>query len=225
MIKSIRSLLAAAAFIACLLAGVSAQAAVLYDNGPANGTLISWIIGNCIGCATANSFTLASPSIVTGINFASWNSPGSTVTTIDWGITSVPNTYPDQGTANVTSTFLFAKNSQFDVYSNTFSINVSLAAGTHYLVLLNGTGGNGTAIGWDENLGPSTAYVNGLGLVTGQCEGPFFADCGSETFQILGTVSETATPLPATFPLFATGLGTLAVLTRRRKQQNAAAKT
>jgi len=46
---------------------------------------------------------------------------------------------------------------------------------------------------------------------------------GTATFtQLLGGGTQTTTPLPATLPLFATGLGTLGLLGWRRKRKNAA---
>ena len=52
---------------ATLFAAPAAQADVVYDDGPANGTVNGWTIN--FGYAVANSFTLAGPSQLTGAEF------------------------------------------------------------------------------------------------------------------------------------------------------------
>jgi hypothetical protein len=89
------------------LASVSQQAsaAVLYDNGPINGTISGYAITD--GYAVSNSFTLSQDSIVTGVNFGAWvlqsASLTASLTAVDWAITTIPSSYPINGSASVTT--------------------------------------------------------------------------------------------------------------------------
>jgi hypothetical protein len=193
------------------------SAAVLYDNGPIKGTINAFTIN--FGFAVSDSFTLASPSTLTGVIFGVWSTPGDTMTSVDWAITNTPGVYPVTGTALVTNGAPFSPaadfgfGGQFTISQDSFSLpNVALAAGTYYLVLQNAVSVGGNGLFWDENDGPSTATGN-----------DFDPDpIASESFQILGTALAAETPLPAALPLFATGLGALGLLGWRRKRKAAA---
>ena len=189
-----------------------ASAAVLYDNGPINGTIDGVAISG--GYAVSDSFTLSQASTVTGVNFGAWNYPDVTMASVHWGIATASGIYTDTATATVTSVLTGGIGSGFfPVSADSFSTgSVSLAAGTtYYLVLQNAVADPlSHPFFWDINNGPSTAtQLNGSPI-------------GSESFQIIGN-NVSATPLPAALPLFATGLGAFGLLGWRRKRKNASA--
>jgi hypothetical protein len=94
----------------------------------------------------------------------------------------------------------------------TFSTgNISLAAGTYYLVLQNAVLTNGGFYFWDENDGPSSATNNIAGAI------------GSESFQILGTTNVSATPLPSTWFLMLSGFAGLGFFAYRGTKKGSAA--
>jgi hypothetical protein len=201
-----------------------ASAGVLYDNGPLNGTNDAFTLD--FGFALADSFTLSQSSTVTGVNFGVWSLPGDTMTSIDWGITSTANIFPDQGTALVTNGSTSLNGFGYNIGVDSFSIpSTTLAAGTYWLVLQNAVVSNGDPIYWDQNDGPSTAYHNNLGYLSdGGCGGLGQSGQGtcSESFQILGSVS--ATPLPSTWTMLIAGfVGLFGFVAFGGKKRNTAA--
>ena len=72
----------------------------------------------------------------------------------------------------------------------------------------------------------TTAFPLTGGLVSQTAGSLFFTSLGDLVFDGIETMSFEAdiatTPLPATLPLFAGGLGALGLLARRRKRKNAA---
>jgi PEP-CTERM motif len=176
------------------MASVTAtHGAVLFDQGPINGTIDAWTIN--FDYAVANSFALSQASTVTGVNFGAWSLPGDTMLTVDWTITAAPDAFADEGTATVSTSYLYTNGYGYDVSLDSFSIpGQHLAAGTYWLVLQNATVTNGDPIFWDENDGLSLAYENTVGQI------------GSESFQISGTT----VPEPSTWAMMLlgfTGLG------------------
>jgi len=208
----VKGSIVAAAFGVALFAGQT-QAAVLYDNGPINGTVDAWTIN--YGYAVSDSFTLSQASDVTGVNFGVWSDPGDTMTTVDWAITTTPATYTDTATATVTSGPVVGQGfGYYDLRTDSFSLpNISLGAGTYYLVLQNAVTAGGNPIYWDENDGLSTATESVTGSI------------GSESFQIIGNVAVVgATPLPSTWTMLIAGfLGLGFFAYRGSKKKNGAA--
>ena len=201
-----------AALVAC--AGLSSQASAapfLYTNGPLNGTVDGVNIYSP-GDELSDSFVLSQAAVVTGVTFGVWVRPGNTVNTVDYGITTTPATYTDNGTVSVTSGSTTTNSFGLNVGTDLFSIPpTSLAAGTYYLVLQKATvNGTNPEVYWDQNSGPSSA--------THSIDGPI----ASESFSILGTYTVSSVPLPAALPLFATGLVGLGLLGCRRKRKAAA---
>ena len=193
--------LAAASALAAGAAG-AASASVLYDNGPINGGIEAWPL--TFGDAVSDSFTLTSAATVTGVDFGVWTFHSDTLSSVDWGITSTPADYVDDGTAAVTTgaTHRDTSDTFYDISADSFSIGpVILAAGTYYLVLQNASASDGDPAFWDENGGASTATANVAGTIP------------SESFQILGE----AVPEPSSWALMIAGaFGAGAVLRRRR---------
>jgi hypothetical protein len=201
------SKLAAGAAAAGLLIGSSAYAGVLYDNGPLDGNDLGWTIN--FGFAVSDSFTLSAPATVTGVTFGAWNFPGDVISTVDWGITSAAGTYPDDGTAAVTTGTQNPNSGGYLVSIDSFSTGaVSLAAGTYYLVLQNAGVSSGDPAYWDQNSGPSSATENTIG------------DIPSETFQILGTSG--TVPEPTAWALMLVGFAGLGAALRGARKVVAA---
>src|SRR5271166_2700577 len=116
-----------------------AQIGTLYDNGPANGYVYGWNIG--FGNTVSNSFNLAAPNcptstcFVSGFSFGVWESPGDTLSSVEWSITSAANggTVYGSGTASgtvLTDLFLFS-NGPYNIDKITVSgIDVTLSSDT-----------------------------------------------------------------------------------------------
>ena len=98
-----RLVLMCAAFI---IAMPQAKAAVLYDNGPADPTKQIWRIHDRFGydLAIADSFTLTEDAVLTGVELTLYVYHDITPISLDWAITSTPNTYPIQATAHLALT-------------------------------------------------------------------------------------------------------------------------
>lgn len=187
-----------------------ASASALYVNGPFDGGHGAGSISG--GDATTNSFTLAGRSTLTGVNFGGWTELGNVVTSVDWAITSTPNIFPINGTAAVTSGVLHTNPKVYSVGIDSFSLpNITLAAGTYYLVLQNAVTTNGSGVGWDLDNGSSVAWNTYWGST--QNIPTAFGGSGSEYFELLGTPA----PVPEwrTWLMMITGLGAAGVMLRR----------
>jgi len=172
--------------VSIILAGISAQAQTLYNNGNPNGNTYAWTIN--FGWAVSDSFNISSyygSSYVTGASFAMWTFPGDTLTSAELSITSLPfggTTYFDQ-TVSLTQGACSGNQYGFNVCLETTSLNfyeVPLTNGTYWLTLQNASVSNGDPIYWDENFGPSRAKDSGVLPI---------AVMGSEAFTVLGTNS------------------------------------
>ena len=194
----------------CLaLAVIPASAQVLYDNGPANGSVDAWTVN--FGYVVSDTFTVGA-STVGGFDFTVWAYPGDTALTVDWSITSAEfgGTSYGSGTASLTSTFISSNQYGYDIDKLSASgLNVALGAGTYWLNLQNATTSFGDPLFWDENSGPSQASESAVGTIASEafditslaCAG---ADCGPPT------------PEPGSLVLFGTAIVGLAAVRRRR---------
>jgi uncharacterized repeat protein (TIGR03803 family) len=162
---------------------------VIYDNGPANGTVDAWTIN--FGYVVANSFTVGSGGTVSGFDFYVWAYPGDTPISVDWSITSQSlggGTVYGSGTAQATSTFISSNQYGYDIDKvSVTGLNVALGSGTYWLNLQNATTSFGDPLFWDENSGPSQAAQNAVGTIA------------SEAFDVIGECYDCGPPPPACF--------------------------
>lgn len=227
MISRCRKLFLSAAIFGIAATGIvgsTANATVLYDDGPPNGTYNAWPLG--IIEPAEDSFNLASTSTLTGVTFGNWIAPSSTGLTVGWFIvdsegSQTPICAACIGTAPLTAGATFMNARGFDVVDQSFSLpDVVLGAGTYWLALSNEIDSVGGIDFWDMNGGPSLVWESGSGDQSGsnclQGNGP--GTC-SNSFQILGTAS---IPEPMSLALFGSGLVALFML-RRRVEKNARA--
>jgi hypothetical protein len=214
------------------LAVVPASAdTTLYDNtGPTSKGLHGYF-GYTINLPweIADSFTLASNSTLTSVNFLAWLTAGDAMTNVDWSITEYAFGYAIGGniygseTASVTDTYTGTQlYGSEDLDQESFSLpGLSLAAGTYYLQLQNAVTMNGDPVYWDDSDGPSDA-AQALGLNDSFAHGlkddsiTPFPGSNSETFQIIGYADTNVTPEPSSFLLLGSGLLGLAGLIRRK---------
>ncbi len=195
---------------------------VLYDNGPANGNLDAWGIN--FGYGVSDSFHLSTAATVTGADFYTWVYPADSLTSVDWSISSDPlggGTVYESGTATATGTFLSTKDYGFNLFAETIAFpSLDFGAGSYWLTLQNAVVVNGNPIYWDQNDGPSAAWLSGLGNLNTSgypCSG---ACTFSEAFQItgdpLGGGQGGAVPEPASFGLLGLEIVGIASLMRKR---------
>jgi hypothetical protein len=196
------------------LLSLPAAAQVLYENGPVNGETDAWTIN--FGFVVPDTFTISTgSSMITGLSFGAWLSPGDLLESVEVSITSEPfggTTYFDQQ-VNFTQSGCFVNNYGYDVCIETGSFNgPTLNNGTYWVNLLNAVSEMGDPVYWDEN--------SGIGCHSPGCPSQAGGGIGSipsEAFSILGTSSGTGTvPEPASLALFAAGALTSLGMLRRR---------
>lgn len=205
--------------LVCAMATLPAKAdSVLYDN---TGPTSYGYNGNAgipinSGWAATDSFTLASNSTLSGVNFVVWVFPGDKLASVNWLITNSAfgGAMEGSGTATVAGTYLGKDPQGYndDLYQESFTLpGLSLTAGTYYLQLQYAATLDGYPAFWDASNGPSDAVINQYGSIFDANGFGGFAGTNSETFQIFGN-----TPEPSSFLLLGSGLASLAGLLRRR---------
>jgi len=152
----------------------SPQGQVIYENGPVNGTTDAWTIN--FGYIVSDSFSGYS---VGGFDIWVWEFSGDVLRSVDWSITSGPNsgTVYGSGTAsgaNLTDTFISSNQFGYDIDEISVSgLNVSPGSGTFWLNVQNAVVPSGDPVFWDENSGvgchspgcPSQAYERQVGTI------------------------------------------------------------
>ncbi len=202
----LKTVFLALAVLGCMAVSSEVRADVLYDSGAPSGM----ITGVNIGYANqvADSFTLSQASIVTGVNFTSWDYPGGSLSDVGYALESSPVVPTALTEAAITSSsYLFTQQPNgYQIDENSFSTSpTTLTAGTYYLVLGSATGTGGGF--WDENDGASSSY------------GPFGQNAGqSEAFQVTGT-AVSAAPEPSTWLLMFAGIGGIGLTLRQAKRK------
>jgi len=181
-----------------------AEAGLVYDNGPINGSAAARLIN--LGDTVTNSFTRTSPTTLASAQVGLWLELGDSPASVHWSIgTSKFASDVSSGTSSTTNVFQFTNTffgQHFDIYESTFSLSATLGAGTYWLTLDNATTAGSLPLGWDQNDGPSTAFNN-------------FGPIPSESFQLYD--NRAAIPEPGSFvPMGLGALGLLAYGWRRR---------
>ena len=206
-----RNYFLALAVAAFFLLGAPASAGVLYDNGLVNGgNLDYW--GIYYGYVVSDSFTLAGTSTLTGVNLDISIASGDIPDYLYWSISDSPVDTATGGTqafladvTNVCIGCMLINNSPGDTYFASFSLpDVAVGPGTHFLTL-----DWSDYLYWDVSNGPSQAWVNGYNYGDGKTT-------YSNSFQILGTTNDSATPEPASIAMLLSGLALVAGFARRK---------
>jgi PEP-CTERM motif len=232
-----RRLTFALVVIALLACAGPASAGVVFDNmGTTNNFNVdAWSIQ--IPFWVADTFTLGSPTTVTGVNFWVWKSSNDPVTSVQLSIISDVG-LPTDGTTlytadastpgvSVTDTFVQNTSSYLSSYyidKITFSTGgISLGTGTYWLELTNAVSSPGNLIWWDQSDGNnSIAWERYDDTQSG-----YMANTGSgcwgsgapgttctESFQVLN--ADTTAPEPGSLMLFGSGVLLLAGAWRRK---------
>jgi len=223
MAMTMKTLILVAVTAAALGAAATAKAtpaAILYDNGPANGTTDAWTIN--FGFAVADTFTLAGSSTLTEASFTTWNLPGDVTSQIDWAIfnNAVIAGNPTlramltSGTVSISQRYQSTNGYGFAVNLDTIALpNVALRAGTYWFELQNAVVDPNDPAYWDINGGPSQIWESAVGYNPATETYAFGLNNSSDSFQILGI---DPVPEPASIAWFGIGLAALG-LARRRK--------
>jgi hypothetical protein len=221
-----RRLTFALVVIGLLACAGPALAGVVFDNITGttdNFNVDGWLIAN--GYLVADTFTLGSPTTVTGVNFWVWKSTSDPVTSVQWSVISdvgLPTAGTTLYTADASVTDAFVEQNKYSYYIDkiTFSTGgISLGAGTYWLELTTAVSTPGNEIYWDQSDGTnSIAWQGTVGYLanTGSgCggEGAPGTSC-TESFQVLS--ADTTAPEPGSLMLFGSGVLLLAGAWRRK---------
>ena len=162
------------------------QGEVIYENGPVNGTTDAWTIN--FGYVVSDTITLTQYNTVMGFELGVWEFPGDVLISLDWSITSGPNSGTVYGSGTVSGnnlTDICISTNQYGYNIDKISasgLNVNLNAGTFWVTCKMPSVPSGNPVYWDENSGvgckspgcPSQAEESTIGTVP------------SEAFDILG---------------------------------------
>ncbi len=196
--------------ILCLAVAIVPAAAddTLYANGPYNGEVNAWQIGN--GITVSDSFTLGKAAQIKAISFVAWVFPGDTISEVDGSITDTENglagtTVINGSRSNIKNNVVATNELGYEVDLVTLTgLDINLNAGTYWLNINTALTDQGDPVSWDENSGPSAASQSALGTIP------------SESFTIQGSDGGGSTPEPSSLALFGSGVLGIGGLLRRR---------
>lgn len=173
---------------------------MVYTNGPINGSINAINVG--ANNEVTDSFAITGPLDLAAAGVGLWSTDGSMPQDISWSIGTTPYGSDVSSGSSVLSDSLssIAGFNTFPIYEATFAISGAVTTGTYYLTLSNSTP---SAYGWDENNGPSLAFMNGSNPI------------GSEAFRLFDSAAPDAT---STLGLLAIGLGAAFVAARRERE-------
>jgi hypothetical protein len=212
------------ALLTALLCGSTSQlaAAIIYDNGPWDGTSTSYSISNTF--MTDNTFVVSIGTIGARIEIEILVAPGKVPLSTGWGIfdssyarvASGESLFTNQPPTHV-ALGRFSEN--FDLYRSSFDIytvdgfggqhvGVPLSAGNYWLHLSDAYAvGYDGHVSWVTSGGPSTAYYYNTGYVT-----------PSNAFRIYDGAPATATtPEPTTMVMWGIGLAGIGIARLRKR--------
>ena len=153
------------------------QFGVIYDNGPIDGTSDAWTIN--FGYIVSDTFTLTQYNTVTGFDLGVWEFPGDVLSSLQWSITSGPNsgTVYASGTvsgSNLMDTFISTNQYGYNIDKISASgLYLNLDIGTFWFNVQNASVPSGDPVYWDENSGvgcqsegcPSQAEQSSVGTI------------------------------------------------------------
>jgi hypothetical protein len=212
---SIKTLLLSGVAAAIGVGAAPAFAAVLYSN-PLNGTIDADNIFLSSGWATESPFTVTSNATAMSVDFGAWVIDG-TVTSLNWGINTDPNSWAAPHTAAVTTGpacgSSCGQNGFFSVDWDNFSLGggVALQTGvTYWLVLAGASTNNGSIAYWDRGSGGTGHTLEPPNVIT---------DHGANTFDVIGG----GVPEPSTWAMMGLGFAGLAYAGFRSQRRKVAA--
>ena len=194
--------------ILCLAVAVVPAAAddILYSNGPYNGEVNAWQIGN--GITVSDSFNLGRAAQIKAISFVAWVAPGDTISEVDGSFSDTENGPAgaafNTSKSGIKTVSLMTNEYGYEVEQVTLTgLDINLDAGSWWLNVNTATTDQGDPVFWDENGGPSLASQSAVGTIP------------SESFTLSGG-SPGETPEPSSLALFGSGVLGIGGLLRRR---------
>src|SRR5215471_9322445 len=138
----------------CLITTSAVAQVDLYDDGPTDGTTDAWTFN--FGFTPSDTFDIASPGTVIGVQFAAWLFPGDVLESVHVYITSEEfggTTYFD-GVVSTTQSSCALNQLGFNVCTeNAMFDGPSLNTGRYWLSLQDGILNTDDPVYWDENRG------------------------------------------------------------------------
>jgi hypothetical protein len=183
-----------------------------YGNGFLNGGVTGW---NFTNDSVSNTFHPSGGTVVSGFGIGAWETPGDTLSSLDWSVADSNGNVLAAGTAsraNLVDLHLFTNQYGYNIDSITVSgLAVALFGGSYWLNLTNAITLNGDPV-WDQNSGVGCPGNNGLG---GGCPSSALdsavGSIPSEAFYIAAP-----TPEPSSILLVGWGILGLVGVVRRR---------
>lgn len=143
----------------------------LYNNGPTNGGVNGWFIGQGQSYVVSDSFQVSVNADIESFTFAQWVTAGSTPTTVDWALGSTSFGTDLTGgyrTADISGSPIFCHASGtcglgfYDVYNSTVTFNSIDVAGGPNDTYLADPDQRERQLRWPHSVGHKLRPINGL---------------------------------------------------------------